>query len=226
MLSMCSQFHRFCCSWSVGRFVCCLFACLQLSIALGIMDVDNIMLPTTIDGLIELLDPHVPIMLSDTPKVNKNLPGYMLIGRGGFEVYSKVSMENKIAIFSRAMLPVTTGLLAESLRHSNVDHVAVSVYSMKEHRRLDNVGDIPLSTDTQVTRFDIGYSHQVDRIPFFALDEHLINNSKGKVRSMCGMLGQGGRSVNYNYISENPQIFQGTDVIVYPSFLHLEKMRV
>ena len=93
--------------------------------------------------LIELLDSHVPIVLSDTLKVNKNLPGYVLIGHGGFEVYAKVSMENKIAIceyvndhggayiiasdyeaiFSRTMLPVTTGLLAESLRHSNVDHV-------------------------------------------------------------------------------------------------------
>ena len=70
--------------WSVGRFVCCclvvcLFVCLlACSIALGIMDVDNITLPTTVDGLIELLDPHVPIMLSDTPKVNKNLQGTCL----------------------------------------------------------------------------------------------------------------------------------------------------
>ena len=179
------------------------------------MDVDNITLPTTVDGLIELLDPHVTIMLSDTPKVNKNLPGYVLIGRGGFEVYAKVSMENKIAIceyvsdhggayiiasnyeaiFSRTMLPLTTGVLAESLQHSNVDHVVVSVYGMKESHRLYNVGDVLLSTDTQVTRrFDIGYSHQVDRIPFFALDEHLINNCSGKVRPMCGTLGQGGET--------------------------------
>ena len=43
---------------------------------------------------------------------------------------------------------------------------------------------------------------------------------------MCGTLGQEGGSVNYNYISQNPQIFRGTHVIVYPSFLHLVKMRV
>ena len=116
--------------------------------------------------------------------------------------------------------------MTESLQHSNVDHVAVAVYGM-EHRQLDKVGDIPLSTDTQVARrFNIAYSHQVNWIPFFALDEHLINNCSGKGRPMCGTLGQEGGSVNYNYISQNPQIFRGTHVIVYPSFLHLVKMRV
>ena len=116
--------------------------------------------------------------------------------------------------------------MTESLRHSNIDHVVVSVYGMERHQ-LDNVGDIPLLTDIQVTRrFDIGYSHQVNWILFFALDEHLINNCSGKVRPMCRMLGQGGGSVNYNYIIQNPQIFRGTHVIIYPSFLHLVKMRV
>ena len=43
---------------------------------------------------------------------------------------------------------------------------------------------------------------------------------------MCGTLGQEGGSVNYNYISQNPQIFRGTHVIVYLSFLRLVKMRV
>ena len=167
------------------------------------MDVDNITLPTTVDSLIQILDPHVPITLTDTAKDNKNLPGYILIGRGSFEVYAKVSMEDKIAmcdyitdhggayiipseydaIFSRTTLPVTTGLLAESLRHCNIDHVAVSVYGMKERHQMDNVGNVPVSTDTEVTRrFDIGYNHHVDQIPFFALDEDLIDNCSGKVR--------------------------------------------
>ena len=63
---------------------------------------------------------------------------------------------------------------------------------MKELRRLDNMGDIPLSKDTEVTRrFDIGHSHQLDRIPFLALDDSLINNCSDKVCPMRGMLGQG-----------------------------------
>ena len=210
------------------------------------MDVDNVTIPTTLEGLCRLIPPYIPVHLNNEPASNKDLPSYFYVGSAGFSIYAKATQTQKVVaceaisaygppikahnapgIFSHSRTQVSCGLLCDAFLHAKIDNVAIFAYGMKELIYCDTLSDLPLSTDPEVCRrYDIGVNKILSTIPFFDVDDELRNCYSGRVFRMCGELGAGGGSIRYRYSSPHQLIFASSYVTVYPRILHQVKMRL
>ena len=60
------------------------------------MNVDNITLPTTVDGIRNIISPFTPIHLTNGAKPNSDLPGYVYVGQSGYDIYASITEEQKV----------------------------------------------------------------------------------------------------------------------------------
>ena len=203
------------------------------------MDVDNITLPTTVEGLRLLIPAHETIQVDCTPKTNRDLPDYTFIGRTGYDIFAAITYEQKEAacaeisrkgplvaphgsprIFAISYAPISAGLLCEVFQDIGISSVAIVAFGMKDAHYMHDIPEVPLSPDPTVTRrYDLGLNRQLPEITLFSLSEDLINDCNGKEHTMCNELGGGGGSVRYNHAVSDPHILH-CHVTVYPCFLH------
>lgn len=58
---------------------------------------------------------------------------------------------------------------------------------MKELTYFDTLRDLSSSTDTQVCRrYDTGVNKTYSKIPFFSVNDELVNYYSGRIFRMCG----------------------------------------
>ena len=170
------------------------------------MDVDNITLPTTVEGLRLLIPAHETVQIDCTPKTNRDLPEYTYIGRTGYNIFAAITYEQKEAacaqisqkgplvaphnsprIFAISYSPISAGLLCEVFQDIGISSIAVVAFGMKDAHYMQDIPEVPLSPDPRVTRrYDLGLNRQLPEITFFSLSEDLINDCNGKVHTELG----------------------------------------
>ena len=201
------------------------------------LSIDNVTLPTTVQGLASVFEPHSLIRLASISTIrNPDLPRYLLVGESGYYLYAKATPAQKLLAADKlcelgptvvpsgntsptllsGRIPVTFADLSISLVSANIIHVAIVAFGMKAKLSLNILGDLPLSSDRSVTRrYDIGLNYSSDNIPLIALSP-IGRNSEG---AQVPMLNQNVGSVEYQLHLCNTDC----KMVVYPRLLHLVK---
>ena len=62
------------------------------------LDLDNITVPTSIEGLRIVIPKHIPAQLICVPRTNKDLPNYVPVAICGFYIYARATYTQKVKL--------------------------------------------------------------------------------------------------------------------------------
>lgn len=127
------------------------------------LDLDNLTIPTTTEGLRAIIPELMPIQLPPTRRKNKNLPSHVPVGVCGF-IYALASFKQKVAaceyissyvppapplsvfLFIASTLTISSVTLLDAFEKASITHVAIACYGMKCRSSMDVLIELPSTT--------------------------------------------------------------------------------
>ena len=156
----------------------------------SVFDLDNLTIPTTINGLRTVIPSHMPVQLNPMPRKIKELPGYVPLATCGFHIYVLASYDQKVAaceyisatgppappspsvfLFTTSNLMLSFVTPLQALEHAQISHVAIFCFGMKCQHHMDLFTTLPppIGETPAIRRYNIGCNQQLSGIPLFSL---------------------------------------------------------